>query len=216
MRKFLFVLLLIPLQFFSQSDTNFGWLPKINLSSRIASEIKWVNSIEVREVLFDEEYQFTHNLLDVSSIVSFKTNLNQSFNIGYIVRFDKKETVHRFVQQYNFIGNINSLKLAHRLGFEQHFPSKSKSFYRARYRATLQKPLNGEKVDVKEFYVKLGNEYVYNFTDENLEIRVSPYLGYRLSEKDKLEFGLEYRGSSLVDEFNKHRLWLRTTWYISL
>ncbi len=175
-KNLVFVFVLCSLRFYSQSDINFGWLPKINLSSEITSRLKWVNSIEAREVLFDETSQLTHKLLDFSSVGSFKTNLNQSLNIGYIIRFNNNETVHRLFQQYNLVRGYNSFKLAHRLGLEQHFPSKSKMFYRTRYRIILQKSLSGNKVDVKEFYIKFGNEYVYNFTAKSLGIRLSPYL----------------------------------------
>lgn len=208
--------LFVSLVFQAQSNFTSGLLPKINLSKKLSSKTKWVNSIEAREVVYKENFQFTHNLVDVSTIFSIKTDLNQSVNLGYILRFKEGETIHRLLQHFNIVQNFEELKLAHRLGFEQFFQNKIVPHYRARYRATVQKALSGEKVDVKEWYVKLTNEYLYQFNKEDFEVRLSPYLGCQLSKKDKLEFGLDYRLGKLLDTPNKNSLWFRATWYISL
>lgn len=201
---------------FSQSDTQFGILPKFNISSKINTKLKWVNSIEAREKIYDQDFLFEHVLLDLSTSVSYKTNLNERLNLGYILRFEEGEVIHRLFQQYNIIQKINSIKLGHRIGFEQHFSESDASFYRLRYRLTAQKPLNGERVDEKEWYIKVGNEYVWNISAEDIEVRLSPYLGYKINKQNKLEIGTEYRISNVLDALNKHRFWLRTTWYISL
>ena len=67
---------------------------------------------------------------------------------------------------------------------------------------------------MKEFYLKLGNELLYDFTD--LEIRITPYLGYQISKKDRIEFGLDYRLREFIKNNTQNDLWFRTTWYISL
>lgn len=210
------VLLFVVMQLHSQKTFNLGWLPKVNLSYKLNEKTKWVNSIETREVVYEEAFRFIHNLVDISTIFSIKTNMHQSLNLGYILRIEEEELTHRLFQQYNLVQSFVGLKLGHRIGVEEHFPEKSSVFYRARYRITAQKSLAGEKVDVKEFYLKLGNEYVYNLTSEDLEIRFSPYLGYKVSAKDKVEVGFDLRSSNFIDAVDKHRLWFRTTWYISL
>lgn len=216
MKRLLLIFILLSVKFYAQTNSELGWLPKITVSLPVNNSIKWVNSVEVREVVYDETIKFSHSLLDITSIISVKTNLQQSLNFGYVHRFEKGESIHRFLQQYNFVTNINTLKVAHRLGFEQHIPAKENSFFRLRYRFALQKALNGERTDVNEMYFKLGNEYVYNFNKESIELRLSPYLGYKLSPKDKLELGIEYRGGNIIDVYDKHRWWIRTSWYISI
>lgn len=216
-KKLLFILVLLAsYSVFSQSDFTNGWLPKVNLSYKLLDKTKWVNSIETREIIYKDEFQFAHSLVDISSIISLKTDINQSINVGYIIRFKEDKTIHRLLQHFNLVQNFDALKLAHRIGFEQFYQNNVKPQYRTRYRATLQKPLNGEKVDVKEWYIKLSNEYLYQFNKEDFEVRLSPYLGYQLSKKDKLEFGLDYRFGNVFKANNKHSLWFRTTWYISL
>lgn len=199
-----------------QSSFTGGWLPKVNASLKLSDKTKWVNSIEAREVVYKDDFQFTHNLVDISTIFSMKTDLNQSVNVGYILRFKEGETIHRLLQHFNIVQNFDGLKLAHRFGMEQFFQTHVTPQFRTRYRATLQKALSGEKVDVKEWYIKLSNEYLYQFNEEDLEVRLSPYLGYQLSKKDKLEFGLDYRLGKLLDSSQKNSLWFRTTWYITM
>lgn len=201
---------------FSQSNFNSGWLPKVNISTKINDKIKWVNSVEARESFYSKEnFEFKHKLIDLTSVFSLKTNANQSFNFGYIVRFSDKNTVHRLLQHYNFIASLDGFKLANRLGFEQFFSKNNTPQYRTRYRATIQKALSGQRVDVKEFYLKISNEYLYQFNKEDLEVRLAPYLGYQLSKNDKLEFGLDYRLGNVFESQNKNNLWFRTTWYVS-
>lgn len=198
----------------AQQNLDLGFLPKVVISKKINDNVKWVNSIENRNILYDDEYQLTYNLVDVSSILSFKTNLNQSFNLGYIFRLKDGDAIHRLFQHYNFVNNFTSLKLGHRFAFEQFFQVGEKVDYRVRYRISLEKPLNGERVDVKEFYLKLGNEYLYDFVSP--EIRLTPYLGYRVSEKDRLEFGVDYRLSDFTENATQNNFWLRVTWYYNL
>lgn len=219
MMKKVVVVFLFCVIFQVQSQSNFsgGWLPKINLSTKISDKIKWVNSVEFREDLYsNKQFNFQYKLIDVTSVISFKTNINESFNVGYVVRFFDKKVVYRFLQHYNFILNFDELKLANRLGFEQFFAEKSKPQYRTRYRMAIQKALQGQRIDVKEFYIKMANEYLYQFTKEDLETRLVSYIGYKLSKNEKLEFGFEYRLSKFLKNTPKNNLWFRTTWYISL
>lgn len=211
---FFSLLFFVAIKTYSQQQLDAGFLPKIVISKKLNSKMKWVNSIENRTIIFDDTYQFAYNLIDISSILSFKTSLNQSFNFGYILRFRNTETIHRSFQHYNFVTPLSNVKLGHRLAFEQFYQTKRQTTYRSRYRLSLEKPLNGERVDVKEFYIKMGNEYLYDF--EDLEIRLTPYLGYQLSKNDKVEFGLDYRIGEVLHSVTENDLWFRVTWYISL
>lgn len=217
MKKILIIsLFLVPVSVKAQSALSFGWLPKVNLSKKVSSSIKWVNSVEAREDLYNNTFMFSHNLVDVSSIISINTNVYQSFNFGYILRFKGDEVVHRLLQHFNVVQNYDGLKIGHRLGMEQFFQNAVKPQYRTRYRATFEKALTGLKVDVKEWYLKISNEYLYQFNKNDLEARISPYLGYKLSKRDKIEIGLDYRLGSLLEFEKKNNLWFRTTWYISI
>lgn len=215
-----FVLLCLALFFLffkSQGQSNFelGFLPKVILSNNLSDKTKWVNSIESRTILYEDEFQLTHNLIDISSIISLKTALNKSFNFGTIIRFRNQEIIYRTFQHLNFINQISSIKIAHRIAFEQFYQPKKQTTFRTRYQINIEKPLNGERVDVKEFYLKIGNEYLYNF-ENNLEVRFTPNLGFRISKKDRIEMGFDYRVSEFLNNTTSNNLWFRTTWYVTL
>lgn len=211
---FMIVVLFVSNKIIAQSNFDTGFLPKVVVSKKFSTAIKWVNSLESRTIVYDDKYQFSHSLIDLSSIISFKTNLNQSFNFGYILRFRGQETIHRTFEHYNFIHVASSLKFGHRIAFEQFYQSQKNVRFRARYRFSLEKPLNGERVDVKEFYLKVGNEYLHDFS--NLEIRFMPYLGYKVSNTDRVEFGADYRIGEPFMATSENDLWLRVTWYMSM
>jgi len=212
--RYFIIFFFVSLSAFSQNTLNSGLLPKIVLSADISDKTKSINTIESRFVI-DEKYEnISYNLVDMSSILSIKTGLNQSFNFGYLLRLKNSETIHRTFQHYNIIQQQLTYKLAHRFAFEQFYQEGFSPEFRTRYRIGFQKALNGEKLDVKEFYVKLANEYLYDFTD--LEIRLTPYLGYQMTKKNKLELGLDYRLSNFINDCAVNDLWFRATWYISI
>ncbi len=198
---------------FSQEDVQFGLLPKINVSTKLSENYKWVNSIESRELIYDNQWKLTHGLIDIASIVSIKLASDQSFNVGYLVRFRNGGVAHRFIQQYNIVTLADGYRLAHRLGLDQQFQSGESSIYRIRYRIIYEKPLEGNKIDVKEFYLKLGVEALHNFTKEDLELRGLPFVGYRMSEDDKIELGFDYRRGGILSGLSSNTSWLRVTWY---
>jgi hypothetical protein len=210
------LLLFCSLKLFSQSDTFLGFLPKWVVSQKLKGTSKWIYSLESRTVVRNNEYQFSQSLVDISSVYSVKTFGNQSFNIGYIVRFRDSETIHRTFQHYNFVNKYANSPIGHRFAFEQFYQTNRKTTYRTRYRISAVKPLSGERVDVKELYFKLGNEYLYDFKNADLEIRVTPYIGYQATKKDKIEFGIDYRRSNLINNSSENQFWFRTIWYISL
>lgn len=200
----------------AQSNFSSGWLPKATISTKISDNFKWVNSLEARESLYNQKLEFKHTLIDASSVISYKFNGNKSLNGGYVIRFSEKNTAHRLLLHYNYIKGFENFKLANRLGFESFFTRKHQPKFRVRYRATFQKALQGQRIDPKEFYTKIANEYLYQITKEDLEIRFVPYLGYQLSKTEKLEFGIEYRASKFINTTTSSKLWLRTSWYIVL
>lgn len=214
-KKFLTFLLLLALNLtFSQTTFSAGFLPQITTSIKLNSKLKLSNSIAAREIIYDDDFQFSHNLVDVTSILSVKTALNNTLHLGFVLRFKGDDFIYRSLQYYNIIQQLEFGKLAHRLGFEQFFEDQIE--FRSRYRLTFQKALNGEKIDNKEWYLKVGNEYLWQFTNQSLEIRLAPNLGYKLNVTNKIEFGVDYRVSDFSTSIDSHTLWTRCTWYLTL
>ena len=212
--------LLLLLFFFSyllflnaQEVKQYGILPKITSSLKLSEKLKWVNSVESRTIIFDNQWTFTHNLIDVSTLLSTRIASNQSINLGYLARIRDGKIAHRLIQQYNIVNLADGYRLAHRLGIDQEFQQESSPRFRIRYRIFYEKPLEGQKIDLREFYLKLGVESLYNFKVDDLEFRALPFLGYRLSEKDKIEVGVDYRWEELLAGVRTNKNWIRVTWY---
>lgn len=201
---------------FGQSNFDMGFLPKIAVSKKLSDTYKWTNSVETRNIIYDDEYKLKFSLFEFTSLVSYKIDGNHSFNFGYLLRLRNSEAIHRSIQHYNYKHSFNSLKIGHRVGFEQFFQKNKNPTYRARYRASIEKPLFGDSVGVKDWYLKFGNEYLYDFDDEDVEIRFAPYLGFRASKRDKIEVGLDYRISNIIHNTTDNDLWFRLSWNISL
>ena len=162
--------------------------------------------------MYDDEDQFFLALVGISSIISLKTNLNKSFNFEYILRYRDTETIHRTFQHYNVVNQFTSLKVGHRFAFEQFNQTKRKTTFKSRYRVRIEKPLNWKKTDVGEFYLKFGNECLYDFQNTDLEVRFRPYLGFKASKTDKVEAGFDYRVGNFISNTTENNLWFRVTW----
>jgi hypothetical protein len=188
----------------AQHSLSGGFLPKINLSAKVSKKIKLVYSTESRQQFYQSEevqqFQYKNALTDFTALVSTKIQANQSINTGYMIRFRDGEVFHRFIQQYNLVQYFDFLRMGHRLATDQTFSSDSDAKYRIRYRITIEKSLSGDEVDPREFYIKLGNEYLWEVTrsQSELEIRLLPMLGFEISKRNRIETGIDYRLSEIL------------------
>jgi len=89
---------------------------------------------------------------------------------------------------------------------------------RLMYRFFAEIPLSGHTLDPNEFYLKTGTEYLNSFEEEeyDLEIRITGFTGYTISQKSKLELGLDYRTDSFIDNNIRNRFWLAISFYQSI
>ncbi|MBQ4822735.1 DUF2490 domain-containing protein [Aquimarina sp. MMG016] len=224
MKKYAFLYLLLFISEFLGAQSSFtnGLLPKVVLSNQLSDHTKLINSIESRQLLWDDmldnKFSYDYVLTDLTTIVSHKIGASQSINLGYLFRIEGDEIVHRSIQQFTIVKNLDALRLGHRFVTDQTFSNRKSPSFRLRYRVTLEKPLNGDRVDPNEFYLKFNNEYLgsYQSNKADLEIRIIPFIGYELNAKNKLELGLDYRLSEFFDSASQNRLWLSMNWYYSI
>ncbi|SHI62004.1 DUF2490 domain-containing protein [Aquimarina spongiae] len=206
----------------SQSSFSSGLLPRIRVSTKIGDNLKLVNGIESRQLLIDntreESFDYEYVLTDLSSLLSYKLGSSSKINAGYLIRFEDNEVFHRTIQQLSWVQYADPIRFGHRFVTDQTFGNKQSPKFRTRYRLTLEKPLSGNKIDPTEWYLKLGNEYLGEWQNGefNLEIRLLPFLGYEVSNTNKIEFGLDYRIGSLIDAATENDLWITVNWYYSL
>jgi hypothetical protein len=108
--------------------------------------------------------------------------------------------------------------LGHRFGTDQTFGQDAPAVYRIRYRIALEKPLQGLETDPKEFYLKVGNEYIVAFESgyRDIEIRLIPAAGYVFNPWNRIEAGIDYRFNEFLLSPSDHDFWFSLTWYASI
>lgn len=219
MRALAVIFILLPFIGFSQRDFSGGVLPRINTSFKLTERLKLNSSLELRQQLFDKELTNDKDadfiLADLANTFSYKLASNQKLNIGYTIRNRNQEFHHRFTQQFSLVQQKSFFRLGHRFGLDQTFIPDEDFVFRTRYRISIEKPLSGTVVDEKEFYLKVNNEYLGIFTQNNadIELRLIPYIGYEINSTNKIEIGLDYRVGDFTRSQYSHRAWLSMVYY---
>ncbi|WP_299888699.1 DUF2490 domain-containing protein [uncultured Lacinutrix sp.] len=224
MKKITLILIFISIHFGSiaQGKYQIGTLPTLNINKKLENNWQINFKSEFRQ-LFKEgsfgknntgEYIYVHT--DAAFIASKKVGLNNKLAGGFLLRFKNKDVIKRAIQQFTIITRYNSFRLGQRFASDQTFKKNESIEWRLRYRLTLDFPLNGQAIDKNEWYLKVNNEYLNKFISEkyDLEIRLTPVLGYVFTDNNKLEFGLDYRLNDFLDNPSRQRFWLALNWYI--
>lgn len=209
---------------YSYGQTRFktGALPLLNatvpvseewkLNIRSETRVKWAESMEGGPL--EENLDF--ELHDASVSMVKKLKLTNSIAFGMLVRQRKGTDIIRFSQQYVITKNQASSRLAHRVLTDQSFGKDLPPRLRLRYRISSEWPLNGQKVDRGEAYLKLNHEWLNEWQDSeyDLELRLVPAIGFKFRDSSKLEFSLDYRVDSFISNKARHILWQSLSWYI--
>ncbi len=222
---FVCLFFVIPVFSFAQSIYQIGILLSFTLTKKINP--KWKVSLNVQsrfsiykgEFANSDTFQEDRNyiLTDISVLANRKIGLNTSLTVGYLTRFRNKEQHNRLFQQFIISKKYNNVALSHRFVTDQTFRPNQKSEFRGRYRLAFDRPLQGNKLNPKEFYLKVNNEYLISLQDEKWsnEVRLIPFLGYAFTDKNKVEIGIDYRVGSLGEEFLRNNFWIAINYYWS-
>lgn len=206
--------------FFGQDSYFIGYLPSLNLNTKVSKSGSLNFNLQQRNSLYrSDENKFNHSyvLTDLTVVYGYKVGLFSKISLGGLVRYADNEFVTRTLQQFSSVKQLNKLKLINRLRFDQtYLPSFVE--HRLRYRLGFQIPLSGAEVDTREFYIKMNNEYLNSYSENvyDLEARLISNLGFVMSNKNKLEIGLDYRLSNLVTRPLNHTFWTTISLYINL
>lgn len=219
--KLIVFLLIFTPTIFSQQSYEIGLLPSINVNAKLKNDWALNFQLQSRQSMLkgdfgnDANFDFQYLLSDLSMITSKRIAPSQTLGLGYLLRLRSNGVVgHRVIQQYSYVRRYEMFRLSHRLSADQLFISGQKPEFRYRYRLSSEIPLDGQTVDVGEFYLKLNNEYLFSTKADksDLEVRLGPYLGYALTDATKFELGVDYRVNSFLHSSASHRFW----WAISL
>jgi len=201
-----------------------GALPEVNVNMGLPRNYSLNFNVESRQLFATGEFggnstrEYNYALTDLSLLVARKVGLNNKLAGGYLARIVDGRIIHRTIQQFSLISLFRGIRLGHRFVADQTFARDLPTEVRLRYRITGEFPLSGESVDPGEFYIKVNHEYLNIFEDNsyNLELRLVPLMGYAFSDNNKLEYGLDYRLSRILDKFPAHRFWLSISWYVQI
>ena len=208
----------------AQSTYRLGSMPSINISRGLTDELSLNFKTESRQSFFtgtfsgESSAKIDYLLTDLALILSKKVGLNNKLAGGYLASLRKGETIHKTLQQFTIVRRYSTFRVAHRFAADQAFASDMPTEVRLRYRLTGEFPLNGEEVDPREMYLKVNNEYLNGFQDGeyNLEIRLAPLVGYVFKDRNKFEFGVDYRVSSFLDSPARNSFWISLNWYLKI
>jgi hypothetical protein len=214
--------LAIPVGVFAQSTYQLGILPAVNFNKQLKKDWSFNARIESRQLflrgekrgLAEKDYNYV--LTDVSVIAAKKVGLNSRIAGGYLIRFEEGDLFHRFIQQYTLVQKLSGFRLAHRLVSDQTISKIESPEIRFRYRITAEIPLNGQSLDVKEFYLKLNHEYLNSFqaSQYDFEVRLVPLLGYDIARHFKIETGIDYRVNGFLNNRTRHSYWFPINLFI--
>jgi hypothetical protein len=201
----------------AQQVNTIGILPSVNINTKLPKDWFVNFKAESRQILVKDGFKYSYQLTDFSFAGGKKVGIRTTIAIGYLFGITNDGTVNRFIQQVSHVKQYQTFKLAHRLQTDQTFIKDISTEYRIRYRLSAEIPLSGQTLDVKEFFIKINNEYLNSLQggDYDLEIRIAGYIGYVVSQKNKLEFGVDNRVDSFINDNMRNRFWLGLNFYQS-
>lgn len=194
---------------------------KLNIALAINSEINVVERNTEQGAFPTEVIN-----LNLESLVSFDLNPNINLAGAFLYRFRDPftggGTELRPWQQITLIHRLNQYRLRNRLRLESRWVKSSNAEdynynLRVRYRFSTDFPLEGERLDDKEFYLNLSTEVLLTPTTDRpfyfWESRTYAGLGYRLNNRFRLEPALDFRTRRVNDlGARRHILFMRFLW----
>lgn len=150
----------------------------------------------------DKWFPAAFNYFDFQLSGIYKYNQSLQFSAAWYYRQTSPGTSasfieNRFWQQMTIISRVNNFRLRNRIRIEERLISSNGEWdmlrWRLRYLAGIEIPLQGEKTDVREFYLNFSNEAYFNLSKPRNAIYsenwVSGLIGYRLTQLNRLEAG---------------------------
>ena len=199
-------------------------MPEVNVNKELSHRWRLNFKLESRflvsegQIKGNTENQFTYLLSDLSTLGSYKVGIHSKIAAGYLLRITTSGLLHRSIQQFSFVQTLHKGRVGHRIVTDQTFARYNSPVFRFRYRLSYDTPLQGDKVDSKEFYFKASNEYInlLSHSAYDLEIRLTPSLGFAFTDHSKIEFGAEYRLKTFIRQNTRHDFWVTLSWYLNI
>lgn len=206
-----------------QEDLISYWQPGVAINYKVAPGYEHNFSLTKRSFTYqDSQWQFNVRQLDLVHFSKLKLLDNQSVGLGIQYRFRKtfepeRGNELRLTQQYNITFRPRVVRFGHRIRSEQRI-FKQKTIHRFRYRFALDRPLIGEQLDIGEPYLVSTLEGLLSAgpgISPQYDQRIGLNIGWLVSQKSKIQAGLEYRREDFTDS-GQDLLFLNTSFVLSL
>ncbi len=216
----------------AQDELVLGYLPNIqvegSLSDRVGYFFQSGSELTFWGKTDGEALRSTANVLNLDLAPGITFDLGTKWNMAaaFVARrrnpfSGKAGTELRPWQQATYILRLGKYRLRNRLRAEQRFVQKERGGdfqlnHRFRYRISVDFPLNGDRLDDKEFYFNGSAEWLFTLPREQFFFyrnqRGSASLGYQFNKKNRLETGIELRSQNINEVGDVGQTWfLRTT-----
>ncbi len=198
----------------AQDSFKTGIMPTINLNTKFINEYTLYLKLESRNHF---EKGLEHNLTEISFLIGRKVGQKNRVAVGYSYLYQEEIDAYRFIQKFSVRKRYEKFGMVYQISTDQTMIDK-KIALRVRGKITTEIPFDGVSIDSCDYYFKAYNEYVFKFFEgkHQLEFRWSPMVGYKVSEANKIEIGVDHRINTLFEEDRKHKLWVKLNWYIKL
>lgn len=217
----------LPLLLGAQDRQLYGTIPMVllkkNGGERINYSLSFSSEINAIERKFSDRL-FTAKVdnLNLESAISYDLNPNVNLAAAFLFRlrdpFTGTTTELRPWQQLSLIHRLGKYRLRNRFRIEERWSGSELDFnLRLRYRLSADFPLEGERLDAREFYLNVSSEALLTPTQKRAfffwESRTYLGLGYQLDERRRIEPALDFRSRKVDAAGNRrHILFLRLVW----
>jgi hypothetical protein len=202
-----------------------GFFPEMGINLPITDKFAYLLKFESQNEMIDNgnndfpTARYEHLLTDLQSFLSYKFTYSLKGAIGYQYRFSGSGiNSHRSIQQLAWVSNFRTFRIGSRVRADQTFITGAAPEFRLRYRAASDLALKGEDIDPGEQYLIISNEVIVGVEakDFALENRIVIGAGHYFDNRKKFEISIDYRTDPYFPEVNRHRLWLKMSFYWKL
>ncbi|EAS20826.1 DUF2490 domain-containing protein [Nonlabens mediterrranea] len=199
------ILMFLPCINIAQVADNFIMQPSINVRWDNTGRWRFNSAIEHRSKI-NNGWEALH--IQATQFASYEVGFYSQIGVGVMYReiFDDELPEElRFTEQFVYARKYNDLKVAHRLRWDQRIRGERLT-HRWRYRLSASIPLNGDTVDVTEYYVTSSIESIFKAQVKEkpgYDQRVALGIGRALDRKIKLQLMTEYRWENYTQDITR-------------
>ena len=208
---------------YAQSEFTFGVLPEVTVSKKLTDKWRILGQVEsMQQTVLKQGGQtfedYSYIRTDFTGVVAYSLSPRWGVAVGSLARFTEGEFVYRSLQQVSYNHSGASLRFGQRFRTDQTFEPNEDTEFRFRYRFSSEIPLQGLRVDSKEFYTIISVEQIASLKSSawDWEQRLVAGLGYYFNKKHKVELGFDYRVNEFLNDDGVHAVWTMINYYVNL